>query len=82
VLPILGKFGNVLLGTAVFPHDSFLNAGILEWGYTALRTPGLHLFEWTAGFPLHNSLAVGENLIGWQVLYTSLRLIGVGIPAA
>jgi hypothetical protein len=82
VLPVVGKIGNVLLGTAVFPYDSFLNAGILEWGYTALRTPGLHLFEWTAGFPLQNSLAVGENLVGWQILYTPLRLIGVGIPAA
>ena len=72
----------MLLGTAVFPYDSFLTAGILEWGSTALRTAGLHLFEWTAGFPLHNSLAATENLIGWQVLYTPLRLLGVGIPAS
>jgi len=40
------------------------------------------LFDWTAGFPLANSLAVTENLIGWQVIYTPLRLLGAGIPAA
>jgi uncharacterized protein YqgC (DUF456 family) len=72
----------VLLGSSTFPHDSFLNAGILEWGFRSIWSPHLRFFDWTAGFPLANSLAVGENLIGWQIVYTPIRSLGVGIPAA
>jgi hypothetical protein len=82
VLPVAGRFGSVLLGTAIFGHDSILAAGILEWGFRSLRSPSLQFFDWTAGFPLTNTLAVTENLIGWQILYMPLRLLGVGIPAA
>ncbi len=82
VIPIAGRFGKVFLGTAVFAPDTFLNAGILEWGYRALTSPQRRLFEWPAGFPLSNSLAATENLIGWQVLYTPLRAIGVSIAGA
>lgn len=32
VLPLGGRLRHVFLGTATFPHDAFLNAGILEWG--------------------------------------------------
>lgn len=55
---------------------------MLEWGYVSLRSPSHHFFDWTAGFPLSNSLAATENLVGWQIFYTPLRLLGVGIPAA
>lgn len=55
---------------------------MLEWGYVSLGSPAYHFFDWTAGFPLSNSLAATENLVGWQILYTPLRLLGVGIPAA
>jgi len=72
----------VLLGSAIFPFDSFLVAGILEWGYHTLVSTHTSLFDWNAGFPLSNTLAVTENLIGWQVIYTPLRLLGAGIPAA
>jgi hypothetical protein len=82
VIPIIGRFGEVLLGTSIFPHDSFLNAGILEWGFRALGSARYSLFDWTAGFPLTNTLAVGENLIGWQLLYSPLRAIGVSVAAA
>ncbi len=82
ILPIAGRFGSVLLGTSIFPYDSFLNAGILEWVRHALFTTHSSIFDWTAGFPLTNSLAVTENLLGWQVFYVPLRLLGVGIPAA
>lgn len=82
VIPIANRFGSVFLGTAIFSPDTFLNAGILEWGFRAIRSPDLRLFDWTAGFPLSNSLAVGENLIGWQLLYTPLRSMGVGIQAS
>lgn len=82
VIPIAGRFGKVFLGTAVFAPDTVLNAGILEWGYRALTSPQLRLFDWPAGFPLSNSLAATENLIGWQVLYTPLRAMGVSIAAS
>lgn len=82
VIPIAGRFGKVFLGTSIFAPDTFLNAGILEWGYRALLSPQLRLFNWPAGFPLSNSLATTENLIGWQVLYTPLRAIGISIAGA
>ncbi|HUQ19607.1 MAG TPA: hypothetical protein VM099_08335 [Gemmatimonadaceae bacterium] len=82
VIPIAGRFGKVFLGTSIFAPDTFLNAGILEWGYRALLSPKLRLFDWPAGFPLSNSLATTENLIGWQVLYTPLRTAGVSIAVA
>ena len=81
-VPIAGRFGHVFLGTAVFAPDAFLNAGVLEWGFVSLRSAGLHFFDWTAGFPLSNTLAATENLVGWQLLYTPLRLLGAGVPTA
>ena len=71
-----------MLGTSIFPHDTFLVAGILEWGRHALLTTHSSIFDWTAGFPLTNTLAVTENLLGWQIFYLPLRAIGFGIPAA
>lgn len=82
VLPLGRHFGERLLGTALFAPDSILNAGILEWGYRSLWSPKRHIFEWTAGFPLHDSLATTENLIGWQIFYTPLRLASCGPVAA
>ncbi|HZK78384.1 MAG TPA: hypothetical protein VFC35_05700 [Gemmatimonadaceae bacterium] len=41
-----------------------------------------HVFDWTAGFPLPNSLALTENLIGWQLFYFPLRAAGLGIVAS
>ena len=55
---------------------------MLEWGYVSLRSPSLHFFDWTAGFPLSNTLAATENLVGWQMFFTPLRMLGVGVPAA
>jgi len=82
VIPVAGRFGRVFLGTAVFAPDAFLNAGVLEWGYVSLRSPSLHFFDWTAGFPLSNTLAATENLVGWQIFYTPLRMLGAGVPTA
>ncbi|MGH2374005.1 MAG: hypothetical protein ACRDIC_11135 [bacterium] len=82
VAPIWGRFGDVLLGTSLFPHDPVANAGILEWVYRSLWSPSLTIFNWTAGFPLDNTLAGTENLLAWQLLYTPLRAMGVGIAAA
>jgi hypothetical protein len=81
VLPLGRHFGERLLGTALFAPDPILNAGILEWGYRSLWSPRHHVFEWTAGFPLHDSLAVTENLIGWQIFYTPLRLLAGPVAA-
>ena len=79
VLPLQGRFGEAMLGTALFPHDAILNAGILEWGRRALGSSSLHLFEWTAGFPLHNTLANTENLLGWQPEFALLRWAGASV---
>ena len=81
VIPLGRHFGEKLLGTALFASDPILNAGILEWGYQSLWSPTRHVFEWNAGFPLHDSLAVTENLIGWQLFYTPLRAFGGPVAA-
>lgn len=81
VIPLSRHFGEKLLGTALFAPDPILNAGILEWGYRSLWSPARHIFEWNAGFPLHDSLAVTENLIGWQLFYTPLRFVGGPVAA-
>lgn len=76
ILPLHGRFSEAMLGTSLFPHDAILNAGILEWGRQALGSPSSRVFEWTAGFPLHNTLANTENLLGWQPEYALLRWAG------
>lgn len=82
IAPAPSRFGSSLLGTIAFPHDAFLNEGVLEWGYRSIWSESRRLFDWPAGFPLANSLAGTENLLGWQLLYTPLRLAGVGIAAS
>src|SRR5215471_7938161 len=82
VWPLARSFGDRLMGTALFAPDAILSAGILEWGYRRLWSSSRHVFEWTAGLPLHGSLAATENLIGWQLFYTPLRLFGCGPVAA
>lgn len=82
VLPVAADFGRVLIGTAVYNHDAVLNAGILEWGFQSLWTPGLRVFDWPAGFPLKNGLAGTENLLGWQLIYSPMRAIGASVPAS
>jgi hypothetical protein len=79
VIPIADRWGNVLLGTSLFQADSVLTAGILEWGFRSLFSPALHVFNWTAGFPLDNSLALTENLIGWQLFYAPIRALGASV---
>ena len=79
LLPLGQPFGQAMLGTAPFSHDAVLNAGILEWGRRALGSASLHLFEWTAGFPLHNTLANTENLLGWQPVFAILRWAGASV---
>lgn len=55
---------------------------MLEWGYASLWSANRHFFDWTAGFPLSNTLAATENLAGWQIFYTPLRMLGASVPAA
>lgn len=71
-----------MVGTGLFAYDAVLNAGILEWGRQALGSSSRHVFEWTAGFPLPNSLANTENLLGWQPAYALLRSTGVSVTFA
>jgi len=86
VLPLQGRFREALLGFSYglspFPYDPVLNAGILEWGRRALITSSLDLFEWPAGYPLHNSLAITEHLIGWQPGFALIRAAGGSVASA
>ncbi len=82
VLPLGARFDDALLGTTLQPYDPLLNAGILEWGYISLWAPERRIFDWLPGFPLSNTLAGTENLLGWQLFYTPLRWLGVGNVSA
>jgi len=82
VAPLGPRWRDTLLGTVPFAPDAVLNAGILEWGYKSRLSAPLRIFDWTAGFPLSNSLANTENLIGWQMFFTPLRWAGVSTVAA
>lgn len=82
VLPVLRDFSEVFLGTTPFPHDTVLNAGILEWDFRALFDSRLSVFEWPAGFPLTNTLAGVENLLGWEILYAPLRAVGLSVAGS
>src|SRR5690348_9495399 len=75
-LPSLGG-SQKLLGTSQWAPDNILDAGILEWGYRALASHR-SVFAWVAGYPLRESLAGTESLLGWQVFYTPFRLAGFG----
>jgi len=81
-VPIWRTFGESLLGSTLFGPDNVLNAGILEWGYKVIRSSSLHLFDWPSGYPVHDTLAGTENLIGWQPLFLPQRLLGIGIVSA
>ncbi|MEO5902451.1 MAG: hypothetical protein ABIQ55_00380 [Gemmatimonadaceae bacterium] len=82
VFPVLGHFGEVLLGTGTYRHDAVLNAGILEWGYRSIWSSDLRLFDWPPGFPLRGTLAATENLVGWQLFYSPLRAFGASVAAS
>lgn len=81
VAPIASRFGRVLLGSAQYGPDAILNASVLEWVYGSIGS-SRHVFDFTASFPLSNSLAITENLFGWQLFYAPLRAAGVGIVAS
>src|SRR5713226_1269477 len=68
--PFGGGWQRKLLGTSLWAPDNILDAGILEWGWRSLWSPDLHVFDWVAGYPITNSLAGTESLLGWQVFYT------------
>ena len=78
VWPIRAGLGHLVIGSAIFAPDAVLNIGILEWGYASIQSPDLKLFEWTAGFPMNNTLAATENLLGWQPAYFMLRSAELG----
>ena len=82
ILPIAGDFGRMLLGSSLLPLDVLLNTGVLEWGHQSLFSAHLNFFDWNAGFPLSNTLAATENLVGWQLIFYPLRALGAGVAAA
>ena len=79
VVPLRHVFGSVLIHTSRLTSDAILNAGILEWVFRTMASPGRSVFDFPAGFPFPNTLAAGENLFGWQLLYAPLRFLGAGI---
>jgi hypothetical protein len=82
VIPLGRRWPDQLLGTWYWAPDDTVATAILEWGYRSLWSTGLHFFDWVAGYPLSNSLAGNETHLGWQILYSPLRVAGVGPVAA
>jgi len=58
--------------------DPLLQVWQAAWGGHALRTSPLHLFDANAFWPLKNSLAFSDSLLG----YSPLGLVGAGPTAA
>ena len=82
ILP-MGRFaGSGLLGTSVWAPDNLLNLSILEWGRKSLLGGHWNVFQWPPGFPVPNSLAGTENLLGWQWLYMPFRALGFTMVGA
>jgi hypothetical protein len=81
-MPIWRSFGESLLGTTLFGPDNVLNAGTLEWGYRASLSASLEVFNWPAGYPVTNTLAGTENLLGWQPFFAPARMLGLGVVAS
>lgn len=84
-VPLGRDFGGAILGSSMPPggaDDPILNAAILEWGRRTLFSHSLRVFDFPAGFPLRNTLASTENLLGWQLFYTPLRAAGMGVIAS
>ena len=81
-VPIWRSFGESLLGTTLFGPDNVLNAGTLEWGYRASLSASLEVFNWPAGYPVTNTLAGTENLLGWQPFFAPARMLGLGVVAS
>lgn len=57
--------------------DPLLQVWMTSWGGHALRTQPLHLFDTNAFWPLKNSLAFSDSLLG----YSPLGLVGSGPTA-
>ena len=67
-VPLAGEWPRKQLGSALFAPDNVLNAGILEWGRWSILH-GANPFDWPAGYPMTQSLAGTENLLGWQLVF-------------
>lgn len=64
--------------------DSRLLYWTFEWGYHALFQSGNPLAFWHSNqfFPVPNSLAFSDSLLGAQAIYSPLRFLGLGILPA
>ena len=82
VAPLGSSAGSALLGSSFYIPDDLLNLAILEWGRVSLVTGQWNVFQWPAGFPITNSLAGTETLLGWQWLYTPARAVGLSMVGA
>jgi hypothetical protein len=56
--------------------DSVLLLWTLEWGYHGVTTPA-GLWDANSFFPHHHTLVFSDSLLGAQIFYTPLRLLGV-----
>jgi hypothetical protein len=82
IVPLHGARGTALLGSSIFLPDDLLNLSILEWGRKAILTGERTVFDWPIGYPIHESLASTESLLGWQWLYLPLRAVGISMVGA
>jgi hypothetical protein len=53
------------------PGDPLLNTWILSWGTHALTTNPIRLFDANIFYPVQNSLALSEHLLGVQPIFAS-----------
>ncbi|HEX9161284.1 MAG TPA: hypothetical protein VF980_06215 [Thermoanaerobaculia bacterium] len=58
------------------PIDPFINAWILDWDHYATFHEPLSLFDANVFYPMHDSLALSENLYGIALLLVPFRLFG------
>ena len=82
IVPLHGAAGTALLGSSIFLPDDLLNLSILEWGRKAILSGDRTVFDWPVGYPIRESLASTESLLGWQWLYLPLRGAGVSMVGA
>ena len=82
IVPLGGARGNALLGSSIFFPDDLLNLSILEWGRKAILSADKTVFGWPLGYPVQESLASTESLLGWQWLNLPLRAAGMSMVGA
>ena len=64
------------------PSDPFINIWILDWDHYATFHHPLSLFDANIFYPVHDTLALSENLYGIALVLIPLRAIGLSAVTA